>query len=240
MRDSARRETASRRRPLAALLLLALLLPGSALATGIADITPLYFDGPDGQGFSAAELAAAGRVPSYSATAQDDWIDAGATALGLPIQIDQALGTVHQNPPSPTAAAPVIADSLWTVHNETGSLLVAPLLVFTRVDPSQLYPIALPPTGLDGDLLALLSYSYAGGELFYGAIQLPTLPDGASAEVTVRYVVAGALAPGNPMPLPPLGVAVLGSYALVPEPSSAALLCVGLLLAAARARAKRA
>jgi hypothetical protein len=134
----------------------------------------------------------------------------------------------------------VIADSLWTVHNQTGRLLVAPLLVFTSVDPQHLYPIALPPTGLDADLLQVLSYSYAGGDLFYGAIRLPTMPDGTQTQVTVRYVVAGALAPGNPVPLPPLGVAVLGSYALVPEPSTAALLGAGLVLAAARARSKRA
>jgi len=71
-------------------------------------------------------------------------------------------------------------------------------------------------------------------------LQLPTLRPGETTDILVRYVVAGALAPGDPMPLPRLGVTVLGNYtALVPEPASAALVSAGLIALAARARARR-
>jgi hypothetical protein len=67
---------------------------------------------------------------------------------------------VHQNPGQPSFASPLIADSSWTIRNESGRALTRPLLVFTSVDPQDAYPIALPPTGLDSDLLAILRYSF--------------------------------------------------------------------------------
>jgi hypothetical protein len=221
----------------AILLLVALLLPASAPALGIGDIEPLYFDGPGGQGFDPGDVAAIGRSPAFTA-GTTGWLSAGAKGSGAQLEITQALGTVHQDPGSPSFGSPVIADSIWTVRNQTTGTLSAPLLVFTSVDPRHLYPITLPPTGLDANLLVLLSYSFSGGNLLYGAIQLPDLAPGAMAQLTVRYVVAGGLATGDT--LPPLGVSGLRNYALVPEPASALLLGGGVLWLALARRRRRA
>ena len=217
--------------------LLLFLLPLPSVALGSADITPLYFDGVGGQGFAPASVSAQGLAPGFQATPSNLWLSAGAVGSGSAIEISQVLGTVYQNPSQPSFSNPLIADSTWTVRNQSGSALKAPLLVFTSVDPAGVYPITLPPTGLDADLLSILSYSYSGGTLLYGVARLPDLAAGASAEITVRYAVAGALASGNPRPLPPLGVAGLGSYQIVPEPATGALLAAGVLwLAASRPR----
>jgi hypothetical protein len=234
-RSSCRRRTASRR-PFTWLLLLVLpSLAGSARALGIADIEPFYFEGAGGLGFSESAVAAAGRSADYSASSADLQLTAGG-GTSVQIGIVNALGTVHQDPVSPSTSNPLIADSTWTLRNNTSTTLLAPLLVFTRVDPNAIYPIALPKTGLDADLLVLLRYSFGNESRLLGATLLPTLRPGETTAVTVRYVVAGALAPGNPAKLPPLGVTVLASYAVIPEPASAALVGVGLALLAARAR----
>jgi hypothetical protein len=218
---------------------LLLLLPLSGAALTIAEIEPLYFEGPGGFGFDPADVAAIGRVPAFGASPANQQYTAGAGS-GVQIAITQTLGTQHQNPASPSFASPVIADSSWTLRNDTSATLVAPLLVFTRVDPQGVYPIALPPTGLDADHLQFLRYSVNNDQFLFGAIALPTLRPGETANVLVRYVVAGALAPGDPAPLPRLGVTVLGNYtALVPEPASAALVSAGLIALAARTRARR-
>jgi len=235
----ARRPPLPRSRVAVAVALIALACPALARALSIGEITPLYFDGAGGQGFSQSAVSAAGLAPGYAALPSDDWIAAGAAILGLPIEVEQNLGAVHQNPGQPSFANPVIADSTWTIRNDSGRALTRPLLVFTSVDPQDAYPIALPPTGLDADLLAVLSYSFQGATLLYGAIELPDLAQGAQTQVLVRYVVAGALAPGTPLTLPPLGVAVVGSYTIVPEPSTGVLVSAGLLLVAAAARAQR-
>lgn len=240
-RPSLRRRAAVCRRSVPLLLLPLLLTLARAVgALTIADIEPLYFDGPGGQGFALGDVQAIGRTPGFAATNANLWLSAGAGS-GLQVGITQSLGTIHQNPATPSAGAPVIADSTWTLRNNTSSTLVNPLLVFTTVDPSHNYPITLPPTGLDADTLVLLSYSFANTDYVYGALQLPTLAPNQTANVLVRYVVAGALAPGNPAQLPSLGVAVLGSYrVIVPEPASAALLGAGLIALAARVgRARR-
>lgn len=237
MLHSAPRRRSKRPAFRAVALCAALLAPLAGRALGIDDITPLYFDGSGGQGFSATSVGAQGLAPAFSATGSDLWLGVGGTGSGFPIEIDQALGTVHQNPDQPSVADPVIADSSWTVRNASATALNAPLLVFTSVDPLHAYPIALPPTGLDADLLSLLAYSFAGDDFLYGVIALPDLAPGAAVQVTLRYVVAGPLAPGGA--LPPLGAAALGSYRLVPEPSTAALLGAGTLWLAAAARSRR-
>jgi hypothetical protein len=228
---------ASGPRVFAALILALLAAPASAPALGIGELEPLYFDGPGGQGFAADDVAAIGRAAEFSA-GSTGWLAVGATGSASALGLTQVLGTEHQNPGAPSFADPVIADSSWTVRNQTAGTLIAPLLVFTSVDPLDRYPIALPPTGLDADLLSLLAYSFAGTDYLYGAIRLPDLAPGASTVVTVRYVVAGALAGGDT--LPPLGVAGLTSYVVVPEPSSAALLGTGVLWIAVAARRRRA
>lgn len=211
------------------LLLLLLLLGSPAAALSIDEIEPLYFDGIGGSGFSIDAVAAPGLVPGYAATAGDDWIAAGNAALGLPIQIDQNLGTFHQQPAVPTRTNPIIADSSWRVRNDSAGILVAPLLVFVDVDPSGTISLP-PPTGLDGDLLEILAYSFGGDDFAFGVVQLPDLAEGEFVDITVRYVVGGPLPGGGGGALPPLGVALLNSYEVVPEPTTALLLGVGLVL----------
>lgn len=213
-------------------VLLVALLVAPFLATGagalaIGDIEPLYFGGIGGAGFALGDVSAAGLAPSFSATPADDWIAAGAAQFGTPIRIDQALGTFHQLPALPTPGGPIIVDSTWTVTNVSAGSLTAPLLVFLDVDPDDTFAL-LPPTGLDADLLELLSYSFGGDDFVFGVAVLPDLAQGESAEITVRYVIGGPLPIGLNPPLPPLGVAALNSYEVVPEPSTALLLGLGL------------
>lgn len=213
------------------------LLPGTATAVSVSDILPLFLEkGPGGFGFLDTDVENAGLTPQFSATSLDTWIAAGAADTD-PIRIEaQELQTVHVQPAQPTAANPVIADSTWTVRNLSDVNLVAPLLVFSTVDPAGAYPIAEPPTGLDGTSIDLLSYTFANTEYLLGAIQLPDLEIGAFTDIDVRYVVAGSLAGNDPEQLPALGVRLLSSYAFVPEPATALLVAGGLLGLIATAR----
>lgn len=218
-------------------LLAVLLVAPAANALSITDLVPLFFEGEDGFGFSRAATDAAGLPPQYAATANDDWIAAGA-ANGLPIQIEQTLGPVYQQPGSPSASDPIIADSTWRIRNLGTEDLIAPLLVFSSVDPSGVYPIAVPLTGLDGRLLELLEYEFAGIDYVFGVTALPDLAVGDVADITVRYVVAGPISGTSLRELPPLGVSVLGSYLIVPEPTTASLFGLGLVAVAFSARRK--
>ena len=209
-----------------------LLLPLGAPALSMDDVAPLFFDGVGGFGSSAATAAAAGESARYSATPADQWIDAGADS-GLPLTIQQTLTTVHQNPSAPSATDAIIADSIWRIENQNAGNLIAPLLVFTSVDPAGEYPAAIPLVGVDGKLVDLVEYRFNGVDYLFGAIELGDLAPGSFVDVTVRYIVGGPLAGGI---LPPLGVSVLGSYALVPEPSTAALIALGLMGIGAVAR----
>ena len=120
---------------------------------------------------SISALRGCGRAPSFSASGSNTQYTAGA-GTGVQVGITQVLGTEHQNPGSPSFANPVIADSTWTLRNNTSSTLIAPLLVFTRVDPANVYPITLPPTGLDADKLQFLTYSVANVSYTLGVVQL--------------------------------------------------------------------
>jgi hypothetical protein len=206
----------------------ALLQPMGALALSMDDVVPLFFDGPGGFGSSAATAAAAGESARYSATPADQWIDAGADS-SLPVTIQQTLTTVHQNPSTPSATDAIIADSIWRIENQSAGDLIAPLLVFTSVDPAGVYPAAIPLVGVDGNLVDLVEYSFDGVDYLFGAIELGGLAPGSFVDITVRYIVGGPLAGGSQGTLPPLGVSVLGSYTVVPEPSTAALIALGLL-----------
>ena len=210
--------------------LLGILLPSlGATALGLADVAPLYFDGVDGFGTSAGTAAMAGETPAYRATPQDAWInDVSADPLSL-VTVQQALGTVHQNPAAPGLTDPVIADSTWRITNRDAGELVEALLVFTSVDPLGLYPAAVPLLGVDGTLVDLVEYSFAGVDYLVGAMPLGDLSPGDFVDITVRYIVAGPLAGDDPAQLPALGLSVLGSYTIVPEPSTAVLVGLGLV-----------
>ena len=235
----------SARTALAAACLLACLqlagLPAGALS--IRDTRPLWFRGPGGYGFDAAGVAGAGLAPGLHADPDDAWLDAGATRLDLPIAIDVDLGKVHRNPQAggkrPNERRPVIADSTWTVSNQSGEALDDALLVFTLGDASgRRKP---KPVALDGNLVEILEYSAGGVDYLFGAVRLGDLAaegPGSSVSITVRYIVGGPLQRSRRrLLLPPLGVAAVTGWTMVPEPSTGAALACGLLgLAASRRR----
>jgi hypothetical protein len=213
-----------------------------AAAAHATSITPLYFDGPSGYGFAPAEVAALG--VSATAGPSSHWILAGGRSLlpGPGLHVDNHLSTILSNPQAtggtPTAANPFVADSTWTVTNDTSAAITGAYLVFTAIDIDGRYHGALP-AGLDGALLKIVDYSSAGTNYAFGAIPLPNLGVGQSADLLVRYVVAGPLdydAETNAYVLPRLGVSGL----VVPEPAAIAGIALGLaLLAAGRVGSRR-
>jgi hypothetical protein len=214
-----------------------------AAALSVLDTVPLWFDGPGGYGFDPSAVAGAGLGPAYSAGAQDGWIDAGGSALGLPIGIDVHLGAVHKNPQAKGRKAnrkrPLIADSSWTVTNQSGEDLEDVLLVFTLGDSrGRKRP---KPVALDGNLVEILEYSFQGTDYLFGAVRLGDLTaegPGSSTTIDVRYIVgAGLKKRHGKIFLPPLGVSGLTGWSAVPEPSVLVLTASGLLgLAALRRR----
>jgi hypothetical protein len=222
-------------------LVVGLVLWLGAGAANALSIHPLFFEGVAGNGFSGG--AVAGIAPSASADPTDQWILAGARSLfaGPGLIVENHLSAIHENPQghgrTPSQVDPFIVDSTWTVSNQTGAPISAGYLVFTKIDIDARYPGL--KAGLDGDLLEIVEYSAGGTEYFFGAIGLPDLGVGQSVDLTVRYVVAGALdydAEANAFVLPRLGIAGL----VVPEPMPLAGIFLGLLaLAGARSRAPR-
>jgi len=218
------------------------LASGPATALSISDTRPLYFSGPGGYGFAVADVAAAGLSPSLQADAEDNWIDAGGTKLGLPIGIDIDLQKVHKNPQArgrkPSARRPIIADSTWTITNHTGEALEDAVLVFSLGDTSG--GKKKKPVALDGNLIEILAYSFEGEDYLLGAVRLGDLAaegEGSSVSIDVRYIVAGRLPrKGNKLLLPPLGVSGLTGWSAIPEPTTGSLIAVGLLALAARRR----
>ncbi len=215
-------------------------------AASALSVHPLFFQGPDGFGFTAA--AVAGRPIATVAGPANRWVNAGAQQFvsGPGLIVENHLSVVHENPQgqgrTPGEADPFVVDSTWTVANQTGATLPGTFLVFTKIDPAlpnspPRYPGLL--AGLDGDLLQIVEYSSGGTEYFFGGMWLPSLGVGQSVDLTVRYVVAGSLdydAETNAYVLPRLGIAGL----VVPEPMPLVGIALGLLgLVGARARRGR-
>ena len=211
--------------------------PPSALS-----IHPLFFEGPGGFGFSAS--AVAGMEPSASADPSDPWILAGARALAAGARAHRRRTISPRSTRIPRdrdarRARRIPSSSIrpGPFRTRPGAPIASGYLVFTKIDIDRRYPGLL--AGLDGDLLKIVEYSASGTEYFFGAMALPSLGVGQSVDLTVRYVVAGALdydAESNAFVLPRLGIAGL----LVPEPMPLMGVALGLLaLAGARARARR-
>lgn len=213
----------------AGLAALAALAVASAPPARALPIAPLFFEGPGGFGFAAE---AAGGVPvAGTVTPESRWMLAGgrSTFTGPGLVVQNQLSRVHQNPQAagitPNVADPLIADSTWTVRNETGAPLAGAHLVFTAIDIDDRYPGLL--AGLDGALLEILHYSSGGTDYVFGAIELPSLGVGQSVDLTVRYVVAGLVdydAETNSFLLPRLGIAGV----VVPEPAAIGAIAIGL------------
>lgn len=205
---------------------------------GAISVNALFFEGPSGYGFSAASVA--GLPTARVIGPSDAWVLAGGpgTFTGDGLAVSNQLAAVHSNPQAggrtPSAVDPLVADSLWTVTNRTRRPIPAGFLLFTLMDQDQRYPGLR--AGLDGALLEILEYSSAGTDYFFGGVRLPSLGVGESFDLTVRYVVAGAVdydAETNAYRLPRLGVAGL----VVPEPITLSALALGLAaLAGGRAR----
>jgi hypothetical protein len=218
------------------------LAAAEARALSITDIEPLFFKGPSGFGFAAADVTQLGLVAAAAATPRDTWTSAGGRALtpAPALGIDQRLTQVWSNPQAagrtPSASDPFIVDSLWTVHNDSGKPLPASFLVFLQADPLHQYPGM--PIGLDGDLLSIVDYSAQGIHYLFGAVRLPSLGVGQSFDFPVRYVVGGTLdydAGRNQLLLPRFGLSGL----VVPEPAPGTALALGLIGLAIRSRGSR-
>lgn len=223
-----------------AIALACALVLGAGVARAIS-VSPLFFGGPGGYGFSPASVAS---LPvSWSADKNSDWQLAGARSLfsGPGLVVQSHLSLVHSNPQgvgqTPSEANPLVADSTWTVTNETGAAMPGGYLVFMKIDIDDRYPGLR--AGLDGALLDIVQYSFDGTDYAFGAVELPSLGVGQSVDLTVRYVVAGSLdydAETNSYVLPRLGIAGL----VVPEPATVGAIGIGLaMLAARRAGARR-
>ena len=91
--------------------------------------------------------------------------------------VSNQLSAVHSNPQAggrtPNAIDPLVADSTWTVTNQTGQPIPEGFLLFTLIDLDRRYPGLV--AGLDGALLEILEYSSDGTDYFFGGVRLPSL-----------------------------------------------------------------
>ena len=218
-------------------------------AAGI-QVDPVYFNSGGNFGLIT------GPSFNFAANPEGDWLTVGSgKALSIQINLQTPVLQNPQFPSSsmnptglhgtPSTTNPFVADSLWTVTNNTKGPLDNAYLVFESVDlaPTTLLPGGYPniPVGIDKNLFSIVKYTYSpspGTEasLFFGALPLGSLGAGDSTQIRVRYIVAGALpANGANLVMPPLTVAALIN---VPEPSTLVLLgsCLALFAAAGRRR----
>lgn len=232
---------------------------GPARALTIADTNPLFFIGGGAFGFSQAAVAAAGLAVAGTATPEDDILTAGNAIYGPMLSIAQALGPVYQNPQAAyatpaagcqlgdvcqTPGNPFIADSTWTVTNDSGRDLEDVYLVFTRVSLSGGYPDLA--VALDGNLIEILEYTAGDTSYWFGMVSLGALGDGVvdsegeasqSTQFTMRYIVGGDMPfTGSEQVMPPIGV--FGIARVIPEPGTAILLASGLFALAMANRSR--
>jgi len=249
------------RRVLGALALgLALLAAGGARALTIADTNPVFLLGGGQFGFAKAAIDAAGLPVADTATPADAFLSAGNAIYSPALSITQSLGPVYQNPQasylSPAAGCqagdvcqtptnPFLADSTWTVTNNSGHDIASVFLVFTRVSLSDDYPSYpdMPPVAFDGNLIQILEYTASGETYWLAMVSLGALGDGNASDATpavenpqstqfsMRYIVGGDMPfSGNEQVMPPIGVSGLERPGPpVPEPGTALLLASGLL-----------
>jgi|GEM_PF-3127538 len=220
----------------------------SALTIGGAagtQVDPVYFNSGGNFGLIT------GPAFDFAATSASNWRLVGqGQALSIQINLQTP---VLQNPQfplssmnptgpqgTPSSTNPFVADSLWTVTNNTNGALNNAYLVFESVDlaPTTLMPGGYPdiPVGMDKSLssFSIVQYTYPGAKtpLFFGALPLGSLAAngtaGDSTQIRVRYIVAGALPQnGANLVMPPFSVVGLIN---VPEPSTLVLLGSGLAL----------
>ena len=210
------------------------------------EVDPLYFIAPTSGNPDPTGLVSPGNGADWVVPAGSFAISACGTGGGceLSIAIDLLLPVVQnpqrpqesQNPQTsegtPTPAVPFVADSNWTVRNETSSTLTNPWLLFTAIDFTGGYPKL--PVALDQLIYDLVQIGDGSGAAWYGALPLGTLSPGEETTLRVRYIVAGDLPDeGGSLVSPPFGVSGL----LVPEPATLTLAGIGLVaLAFARRR----
>jgi hypothetical protein len=211
------------------------LIAGLCLIAGrasVAGAVPLYFEGPSGWGFSAADVL--GMSIDRVVDGDDRWESAGDPSLLPSLEVTTSLiGLLGPEPMPPSFSVPLLAEVEYTVTNTTGGTLHGDLLVFTlgavdgAPDP---WPFIEPAEfGLESSGLALVH----AAPYYFGAVFLPDLAPGEVHRFRVVHVVADDLG-GTVVPTPGLARLVKGSSA-VPEPG-ASLLLVSLAGFAARLR----
>jgi hypothetical protein len=141
---------------------------------------------------------------------------------------------------SPTAAIPLVADSMWTLTNTSGQALENALLLFTKVTGATGYPSV--DVALDDFVYSTLEYhSQSAGILYFGALSLGDLAPGGQVTVSVRYIVADPLLFDgvDEFIMPPFGLQAIANGSYVPEPGTALLLMTGLGMLRLRTRKAR-
>jgi len=224
--------------------------PASALTVGGAaavKIDPVYFHLGGNFGLNT------GPAFDFPVNAADDWRLVGQRDdLSFTINLQTPVVQNPQFPASsmntlgtkgtPSTTNPFVADSIWTITNNTDKTLNKAYLVFEAVDlgPTALLPRGYPDilVGMDQNLSGFKIVKYTDLEtessFFFGALPLGTLGAKGSTQIRVRYIVAGALPQnGANLVMPPFTIAGLIN---VPEPGTLVLLAGGLVLFAAAGR----